>query len=352
MSNAIGSRLVRSLACTFALTLALAAPVQAKQAQPSINRFPVPQTASPQLQKFIGQKPLLWYWNARPRTGSQWKPLVAKVEKETLPLVKALEQKLGVASRPSVLGGVPVFELVPAALDPGFKDCVLLHFHGGGYLFNPGESGAGEGVLMAALSGVRVVSVDYRMPPDHPYPAALDDILAVYREVLKTHPASRIGVFGSSTGGGLTLALCLRAREEGLPQPFAIAPGSPWTDMSETGDTYVTHKGHDNVLVGYEWWLKAAAQSYADGRDLKDPHLSPVYADVSGFPPAFFTTGTRDLFLSCTARMHVKFKEAGIPAEMLVFEGMSHVQYLFDPDMPEARLHFAELARFFKRHLH
>ena len=204
---------------------------------------------------------------------------------------------------------------------------------------------------MAALSGACVVSVDYRMPPGHPYPAALDDVLAVYRELLKTHPASRIGVFGSSTGGGLTLALCLRAREEGLPQPFAIAPGSPWSDMSETGDTYATHKGHDNVLVAYEWWLKEAALAYADGRDLKDPHLSPVYADVSGFPPAFFTTGTRDLFLSNTARMHAKFREAGIPAELLVFEGMSHVEYLFDPAMPEARLHFAELAGFFKRHL-
>lgn len=149
----------------------------------------------------------------------------------------------------------------------------------------------------------------------------------------------------------MTLALMLRARAEGLPLPAAIAPGTPWSDLSRTGDSYYTNEGVDNILVSYDGWLGDAARLYAAGHDLKDPMLSPVYGDVRGFPPTLLTTGTRDLFLSNTVRMHLKLREAGVPADLIVFEGMSHAQYHMDVNAPETRTHFQELTRFFNHYL-
>jgi acetyl esterase/lipase len=149
----------------------------------------------------------------------------------------------------------------------------------------------------------------------------------------------------------MTLAMVLRAKAEGLPIPAAIAPGTPWSDMTKTGDSYFTNDMIDNVLVSNEGWLGDAARVYANGHDLKDPMLSPIYGDLHGFPPTILTTGTRDLFLSNTARVHRKLREAGVEADLLVFEGMSHAQYLFAADAPESKEHFAEVSAFFERFL-
>ena len=204
--------------------------------------------------------------------------------------------------------------------------------------------------MMAGIGKFRVVYADYRLAPDFPYPAAIDDAVSVYRGLLETTPAERIGVFGTSTGGAMTLILTLRARAEGLPLPAAIAPGTPWTDLTKTGDSYFVNEGVDNVLISYDGWLSEAARVYAGGHDLKDPMLSPVYGDVSNFPPTLLTSGTRDLFLSNTVRMHLKLRQAGVPADLIVFEGLSHAQYHMAL-MPEATFHFTELGRFFGRNL-
>jgi len=246
---------------------------------------------------------------------------------------------------------VKVFTVTPAEIAEGNRNRVLLHIHGGGYVLSPGEAGLPEAILMAGHGRVKVISVDYRMPPEHPYPAAMADAMAVYKALLKTTDHKRIGVFGTSTGGGMTLALVLRAKAEGLPLPGAIAPGTPWSDMTKTGDTYFTNDMIDNVLVSNEGWLGDAAKLYANGHDLKDPQLSPIYGDLRGFPPTTLTTGTRDLFLSNTVRVHRKLREAGVVADLHVFEGMSHAQYLFSADAPESQEHFAEVSAFFDRHL-
>ena len=119
--------------------------------------------------------------------------------------------------------------------------------------------------------------------------------------------------------------------------PGAIAPGTPWSDMTKTGDTYFANEMVDNVLVSNDGWLADAANLYANGHDLKDPMLSPVYGDLHGFPPTILTSGTRDLFLSNTVRVHRKLRAAGVVADLMVFEGQSHAQYLFVPDAPEGR---------------
>ena len=206
-------------------------------------------------------------------------------------------------------------------------------------------------MVARGYSGMKVISVDYRMPPDFPYPAALDDAMAVWKEVVKTTNPKNIAIFGTSTGGGMTLAMVLRAEKEGLPLPAATAPGTPWSDMTKTGDTYFTNEMVDNVLVSDDGWLGDAAKLYANGHDLKDPMLSPVYGDFQGFPPTILTSGTRDLFLSNTVRVHRKMRAAGVDAELQVFEGQSHAQYQADPFAPETKEYFAEVTQFLDKHL-
>jgi epsilon-lactone hydrolase len=143
----------------------------------------------------------------------------------------------------------------------------------------------------------------------------------------------------------------LRAKQDGFAVPAAIAPGSPWSDLTKTGDTFYTNNLVDNFQVSYDGYLKDSAYLYAGGRDLKDPMLSPIYGDLHGFPPTILTSGTRDLFLSLTARTHRKLRQSGVEAALQVFEAVSHAQLTMNPDAPETREAFEEIARFFDSHM-
>lgn len=160
-----------------------------------------------------------------------------------------------------------------------------------------------------------------------------------------------MGIFGASAGGALTIAMVLRAKSEGLPLPAAIAPGTPMSDVTKVGDSFQTNALVDNVLISSDGFCDAAAKFYANGHDMKDPLLSPVYGDMNGFPPTILTTGTRDLLLSNTVRTHRKLRQAGVEAVLHVYEGQSHAQYLRDDTAPETREAFGEIAEFFDRHL-
>jgi acetyl esterase/lipase len=310
--------------------------------------IPVPTTVSPQLAKIISQP-------AGPRHTPQstqaWQAAVADAAAQDLARIAELKKQFAVTVEPTRLGAVPCYLVTPAPLPERNRNRLLLHLHGGAYVFAPGESGTLEAIVMAGFAHMKVVSVDYRMPPDHPYPAAMDDAMAVWKELAHREKPANMGIFGTSTGGGMTLALVQRIKEEGQPLPAAIAPGTPWSDLTDTGDTYFTNAQVDNVLVAYDPLLSAAARLYAHGRDLKDPHLSPIYGDFHGFPPTILTTGTRDLFLSNTVRVHRKLREAGVEAELEVYEGQSHAQYLADSTTPESQEAFGEIASFFDRHL-
>ena len=310
--------------------------------------IPIPNTVSPELQAMIAAP----YGPIRnPRNAAEWKDLVARLAMTSGAAQPAIREKLGVAMEPAVIGGVKAFILTPKVIPAANRNRLLVHVHGGAYVFFPGESGTQEATLMAAYGGFKVISVDYRMPPDFPYPAAMNDAMAVWKAAITMQRPANMAIFGSSTGGGMTLAMILRAKQEHLPLPAAIAPGTPWSDLTETGDSYKTNEWLDNVLVTYNGNLVRAAQLYANGHDLKDPQLSPIYGDFSGFPPAILTSGTRDLFLSLTALTHRKLRRAGIQAELQVFEGMSHAQYMINPYAPETKEAFTEIARFFDQHL-
>lgn len=313
--------------------------------------IPVPQTVSPELAKIMGE-PLPDWWQTSPKSLEEWASLIRSRDEFSAASVREAEKELKITKLRTEMGGVPVFVIEPDKLNPGSENRILLHFHGGGYVLGKGEAGLIEALYMASIGGFKIVSVDYRMAPYHPFPAALEDGIAVYKALLKRTPAANIGIFGTSTGGGLALALVLKAKQEGLPLPGAVAAGTPWTDLSETGDSYQTNKFIDNVLVGYDGWLKAAARTYAAGQDLKNPFISPVYGDVKGFPPTLLIAGTRDLFLSNTARMHRKLRENGAIADLIIIEGLSHAQYLhLGAEAAEALYYFQELTSFFEKHL-
>ncbi len=313
--------------------------------------IPVPTTASKELQASIAAPYRVPNWNANPKSAAEWKDLINKLAATSAAAQVGVREKLGVTMEPTVIGGVKAFILSPKVIPAVNQNRLLVHVHGGGYVYNPGEAGTGEAALMAAYGGFKVISFDYRMPPDFPYPAAMDDAMAVWKAALTLQDPRNMAIFGTSTGGGMTLAMILRAKQEGLPLPAAIAPGTPWSDLTEAGDTYKTNEWIDNVLVSYNGYLSRAALLYANGHDLKDPQLSPIYGDFTGFPPAILTSGTRDLFLSLTVLTHRKLRRAGVEAELQVFEGMSHAQYNFDPYAPETKETFSEIARFFDKHL-
>jgi monoterpene epsilon-lactone hydrolase len=195
-------------------------------------------------------------------------------------------------------------------------------------VFGPGEAGLPEAVMMAGLGGFRVISVDYRMPPEAHFPAAIDDGLTVYKHVLRTTDPKRVAIFGTSAGGALTLAIVLRAKQEGIAVPAVIAPGTPMSDVTGVGDSFYTNELVDNVLVSRNGLCQAAAQYYAAGHDMKDPLVSPVYGDMAGFPPTILTSGTRDLLLSNTVRVH---RNCGRPASRRFFRflGVSRTHTIY-----------------------
>jgi epsilon-lactone hydrolase len=312
---------------------------------------PVPSDeVSPQEQAIIGAgySPI---FNAHPKSAAEWKELVGKAAAASIAQLPALEEKLGVTVTPTTIAGVQAFVVAPTAIRDQNRNRLLVHVHGGGYVLGPGQAAVREAVMMAGIGGFKVISIDYRMPPDFPYPAAMDDAMAVWKEAVKMADPRNMAIFGTSTGGGMTLAMVLRAKDEQLPLPAAIAPGTPWSDLTDTGDSYKTNEWVDNVLVTWNGWLGDAAKLYAGGHDLKAPYLSPIYGDFHGFPPTILTTGTRDLFLSNTVRTHRKLRRAGVEADLNVYEGQSHAQYYANPDAPETKEAITDIANFFDKHL-
>lgn len=256
--------------------------------------IPVPDDVSPAAQALIAG-PYNAHWGATPASADEWRALVHKTADARLPGLRKTRAALGVSLEPTVIGGVNGFVLTPKEIPPAHRNQLIIAAHGGYYVLFPGELGTLEATLMAAYGGYKVIEFDYRMPPDFPYPAALDDAMAVWKAALAMQDPRRMAIIGTSAGGGLTLAMILRAKQEGLPLPAAIAPGTPASDLTDTGDSYKTNEWLDNVLVSYEGLGRSSALLYANGHDLKEPFLSPIYGDFHGFPPAILTTGTRDL---------------------------------------------------------
>lgn len=314
--------------------------------------LPIPENVSPELAEAISSpyNSPRWYAN-HAKTTEEWKAMIAQSTQASLEHIAVVQADFAVQVKVLNIANVDVYEIFPQNHENIKKDKIIIYVHGGGLIYNPGITGTQQ-AMQLALEGYRVLSIDYRMLPDHPYPAALDDIYAVYQALLLEHSAKNICIYGSSAGGGLVMALLLKAKAEKLNLPAAIGLGSPWMDLrlNGGGDTINTLEWVDNTLISVRGYTQRSAQLYANGEDLSHPYISPIFGDFTGLPPVIIISGTRDLFLSQCVMTHRKFKQAKIEADLQIWEGMSHDQYEAY-QAPESKEVFYELGEFFLKHL-
>lgn len=258
-----------------------------------------------------------------------WKTYVSAVTTAVQPMLTQMMAQVTAHVDERDADGARVYDIIPPGLADGSRG-VILDMHGGGLILCGGDMCRLMGMGAAAGAQKRVWAVDYRMPPEHPYPAALDDCIAAYRALLREVPAGDIIVSGGSAGGNLAAALILRARDEGLPMPAGVVLGTPEIDLTESGDSFHTNDGVDPGLRS----LMPVNLLYANGHDLRHPYLSPLFGDLKGFPNTILTTGTRDLYLSNTVRMHRALRAAGVQAALHVTEAGAHTGF---PGAPEGQ---------------
>ena len=308
----------------------------------------VPTSVSEQAQQFLGMD-LFGGDVARavPNDIAGWRTLIKETDELLVAVMGAEVEHLHDSVDLRSVDGVPVFVVTPLDVgEVGDTRPIYLDIHGGSLLMGGGKACEAMARRAAAQVQMQTWSVDYRMPPDHPYPAALDDVLAVYRELLDVRAPEQIVVGGGSAGGNLAAALVLRARDEGMPLPGALILLTPEADLTESGDSFQTNLGIDNVLTES---LADSIALYAGDHDLGHPYLSPLFGDLNApFPPTFLQAGTRDLFLSNTVRMHRKLRAGGVDAQLHVFEAMPHGGFFGAPEDDELT---EEIRRFLASHV-
>ena len=285
---------------------------------------PVPTSISPEAQAIL----------AMPRASpvdfpdlgdlAGWRQLIAARDEEMLSLLSGMVDQDAAEVERVAVGQGAVYKIVPAGCARDSPKAYL-EIHGGALVTGGGECCRITGIMTAVRLGVVTWAVDYRMPPDHPYPAPLDDCLTAYGELVREYGAGHVVVGGTSAGGNLAAATILRARDEDLPLPAAAVLLTPEVDLTESGDSFATNIGLDNLLTQRQM---PANLLYAGGHDLTLPYVSPLFGDFTkGFPPTFLRTGTRDLFLSNTVRMHRALRNAGVQAELHVQEAGGHAGF-------------------------
>jgi epsilon-lactone hydrolase len=217
----------------------------------------------------------------------------------------------------------------------GRTDHIVLHFHGGAYVMNSIQSHTKVSAGIAKASGCRVISFDYRMAPEHPFPSAIDDGLSAYQALLDAGTAaSQIVITGDSAGGGLTVATLLAAKAAGLPQPAGAVLYSPWTDLEGTGASMDSHKSVD-LLVDRDA-MQMMAAIYLNGVDAQHPHASVIYADHTGLAPLYIQVGGHETLLDDSTRLAVNAAHAGVDVRLDVFPEMQHVFQTALGMIPEA----------------
>jgi monoterpene epsilon-lactone hydrolase len=288
---------------------------------------PVPQTISPEAQKSLStQEPD----QGPPQPLEQRRKMTdaytagARVEWTKICPNTIVEEKMA---------GVPVRVVTPEGMPESNKEKVLLNLHGGG--FNSDSGSYTESIPIAGYTKIKVVAVLYRLSPEVKFPAAVDDSIAVYKELLKTYQPKNIVIYGTSAGAILTAEVAARIKQLGLPMPAALGIFSGMGDFSRTGDSIAMYglRGLSGHLDPPE--PGAHDPYYVGGTDPKDQVLSPIYGDLHGLPPTLFVTSGRDLLLSGTVNLHRAYLLAGVDARLVVYDALPHA-FWYNPKLPEA----------------
>ena len=308
--------------------------------------IPPPLTISPAAQRILsaGAAAPRMAWPA-PDDADGWRAMATNSEAIWAGLAGPALAAAGADVETVRIGGVPCHDCMPAQ-GAAAEGPVYLYIHGGAFVVGGGSFAKVLGARAAAGIGVRTISVDYRMPPDHPFPAGPEDCVSVYVALIETVDPKRIVIGGASAGGNLAAAAILMIRDRGLPLPAGAILLTPEVDLTESGDSFRTNEDLDVVL---KRGLPECNALYAGGQDLRDPYVSPLFADFTrGFPPTLVQSGTRDLFLSNSVLIHRRLRDAGIDAELHVWEAMPHGGFL-PGEAPENDEITAEVARFIWR---
>ena len=277
---------------------------------------------------------------AQPAEGelSAQRELCARVQRE---LGQRQMARYRVTERTDEIAGVPV--RIFSQADADRNEQVLLNLHGGGFTKDAGS--VTENVPIAGLTGATVVAVRYRLAPEFPFPAAVDDAERVYRALLETVPAAKIGLYGTSAGAILCAQLLVRLKQTGCPMPAALGFFTGTADLSRPGDTEHFYRPVQDAARAGELFAP-----YVGSADTRTPEVSPIFDDLAPFPPTLCIAGTRDFLLSQTAIFHRSLLAAGVEAELVVFEAMLHAHWIY-LDIPESDEAFGIMARFFRKRL-
>jgi acetyl esterase/lipase len=247
-------------------------------------------------------------------------------------LLSAQPLPAGVTVTAATLGGVPTAEITVDGVEPRH---VVLYFHGGVYVMGDAFLAAGLAAQVGRRTQAKVISVDYRLAPEHPYPAAVDDALAAYEALLRNGTApSDIAFAGESAGGGLAIATLVNARDHGLPLPAAALVMSPYADLTLTGTT-MEAKGKADPLLSREA-LQARVPDYTSGQDAALGLISPVFADLSGLPPLIIQAGTHEVLLDDAVRLAQQAATADVEVTLEITPGVPHVFQAYYPILDEA----------------
>jgi epsilon-lactone hydrolase len=302
--------------------------------------IPMPPTVSPEAQKWLDS---LAHQNYGPQTLAERRAATDKWRMEDSVEARKL---FPVKVEEKTFGGVRTEVITPLEPFETNRACVLINLHGGG--FNSDSGSLIEGVPIAHLAKMKVVSVYYRLAPENPFPAAVDDVVAVYKELLADHKPQQIGIFGTSAGGILTAEVAVKLKQSGLPLPAALGMFSILADFSRPADSQslFTLNGLPGILSPQDA-SKPLSVEYAPNTDPRDPRLSPLYAELHGMPPTLLVTSTRDLLLSNTTIFHRALLAAGVDAKLVVYEALPHA-FWYHFQLPETRETLELMARFFE----
>lgn len=325
---------------SFAVLASFAAPATAQTTpvpQQNILKWPLPDTLSPEGRVVATAMANAPVPNPMPTVAVQRQILDSMQSAMSVPLAK----RYAVHVESTVIAGVPVRVAYPAGVTALGSGAVLLNLHGGGFQLDSGS--LTESIPIAGLTGIPVVSVLYRMAPEYPFPAALDDALAVYQALEKERPARRIAVFGTSAGAVLSGELIAKLTKMRRPMPAALGFFSGSADISKHGDS----ESWAPLPTG-ETTLAGSISSYVGTTDPADPILSPLHGDISRFPPTLLVSSTRDVLLSDTAIFGRALIEKGVDARLVVFDGLPHAFWAY-MDIPESTQAETLMANFLKK---
>lgn len=244
----------------------------------------------------------------------------------------------GCRSEPVDAGGVPGVLHTPAEAEAGRA---ILFLHGGGYVVGSSTSHGGLAGRMADAAKAATLAIDYRLAPEHPFPAAIDDAVAAYRWLLdQGYAPGKLAIMGDSAGGGLTVATALALKRDGLPQPGALVPISPWVDLAQTGESYAALASVDPMLTLEG--LNEMAVHYLGDTPATDPLASPIHADLTGLAPMFILVGGHEALLSDSIELTRRAALAGVDVRLEVWPEMIHVWPAFAPMLDAGRRAIAD----------